>query len=496
MTNKRSQEFKGSFISFIRLKLRMMLERGKLSKENHDWLANSRTEFLAVISMTLLATLMRLYKLGTWSYWIDEAHTIECAQGTLFTSEPMAYFYPINFLITSVFLKAFGTSEFSARLFAAIMGIAVVPIIYFFVRMIFDRKVALLSALFVVLSPWHLDWSQNARHFSPVFLLVTVSSLSFFLALERNRWKLMIVSLISILLAILTHPSAGFMIPTYLAYVILLHFLPFEKPAGLTKRNILIFFSPFALAFLVALPKFGKLFVYLIEGKTAWNPPSNVFMSIVYYLEVPFICVSLAAALFLLLEKDRRGLFLSLFITVPVILLLIASTITIASGAYALITLLPHAIVASFGCTELMKALKERQKIFGLAIIVLLIMNFAANDFLYYRYQNGNRPRWKEAINFVKERMADDDAVFASAGNIAEIYLNQGKNVRWLERFDPQDIGTNRRTWFLVFKGSGDLLPVKEEVKDFVEKKCKFLKEFDVNTSVKMREIDVYVYQR
>src|SRR3989344_3561506 len=60
-------------------------------------------------------------------------------------------------------IALFGLSEFATRLPSALFGSLTVLLTYFLAKRIFeDEAIALLSAFFLAISPWHLQFSRGA----------------------------------------------------------------------------------------------------------------------------------------------------------------------------------------------------------------------------------------------------------------------------------------------------------------------------------------------
>src|SRR6186997_1221347 len=91
--------------------------------------------WLAVI--TLFAAALRFYRLGEWSFWIDEIFTINHALSHFSTTElllknipPFRNWIPLSVIMDAQVLKLGGINEWSARLTPAIIGILTIPILY------------------------------------------------------------------------------------------------------------------------------------------------------------------------------------------------------------------------------------------------------------------------------------------------------------------------------------------------------------------------------
>src|SRR5215207_8986559 len=75
--------------------------------------------WLALI--TLFAVALRFYKLGAWSFWIDEIFTVNHAVAHFSTPElildnipPARNWFPISVILTSQIVNLWGVNEFNA----------------------------------------------------------------------------------------------------------------------------------------------------------------------------------------------------------------------------------------------------------------------------------------------------------------------------------------------------------------------------------------------
>jgi hypothetical protein len=261
------------------------------------------------------------------------------------------------------------------------------------------------------------------------------------------------------------------------------------------RRLIITALVAFLAVFLVVLPIYLVLGKYLLTEKTAWNPPSNIFMSLIYYIQVPFICVSILTLLFLLKERDRRGLYLGLLITVPVLLLLLSAKFTIASGEYAYPTLIAHFSLAAFACTQMIDVLSKRVRLLGMGLYLVLLLGLVSGAYLYFTFENGNRPRWKEASEFVGQRLEGEDKVGASVASIVEFYLS--RPVSWLGQLDVERVRTGEdRYWFVVRDPRHQASSFSAEFREFLLNDCRQMARFEATTGPKRRDVEVFLYSR
>ena len=115
----------------------------------------------------------------------------------------------------------FGDSEAALRGLSAVLGALTVPVLYALGRELFGRRVALLAAGLLALSPIHLYYSQEARQYVPVLWLGALAAWLFTRALRANRWGDWLGSASLMAVACYVHYSA-LLIPAFAAAYLLL----------------------------------------------------------------------------------------------------------------------------------------------------------------------------------------------------------------------------------------------------------------------------------
>ena len=450
-------------------------------------------EYTILIMITCFGFFLRFYRLGEWSLWNDETHTIQVALGGILKDEVgKSIFYPLNFLITKLSFLIFGINEFSARFFPSIFGIITIPITYLLAKYTFGRSAAILASLFLSLYTWHIDWSQNARYYTLECFLVVVSSYLFFKGLEQNRFRYILFSFLTIILAILSHPSATFIIAAYIFYLFINFLFKIEKPIDF-KKNSLLFICPFLFISFAALPWYKNLVLLLLKERRVVSSPFYILQNVSYHVTIPFLSIAIAIGLYLILNKDRKGIFFISCIMVPLVLLILASKITLAYGAYIFYTLPFYCILVAYGCAQLFNYLKGNIRALAYGICLALVLVLVSNNYLYFIYENGNRARWKDASFYVGKNIKYGDVVFASDGGTVQFYLKNIPDVYWLGKY--QDISeelNKKRIWFLIHNDDENRL--QGNFLNLLHTKCKFMNEFFMNSSIKNRTIKVYLY--
>lgn len=145
-----------------------------------------------VLLITVMALVLRLLLLGQDSFWADEISSVIRAQlnrdefSELMRSVPaMALYYAL--LRFWIFL---GDNEFTVRLLSVGFAVITVPLVYLLGKRLFHTKVGLIAAVLLAVNAFHIQYSQEARSYALVVLLVTLSSLFFARGVERpSSWR-------------------------------------------------------------------------------------------------------------------------------------------------------------------------------------------------------------------------------------------------------------------------------------------------------------------
>jgi len=156
-----------------------MIER--INSKLFQYKAHPSFQYWCLAAILLLAILLRFYKLGEWSFWLDELRTVERAQSHVNPEAIIGQWWQpsLSLILTGGTLDLLGTSEWSARLVSAIIGIVSIPALYYPVKRLFGGQAGLVASFLLAISPWHLYWSQNARFYTSLLLLYSLALLAF-----------------------------------------------------------------------------------------------------------------------------------------------------------------------------------------------------------------------------------------------------------------------------------------------------------------------------
>lgn len=413
------------------------------------------TQYLLLGLITLIAAALRFYKLGEWSFWIDELWSILDALGLRTFRADLFEFHVLFYLMIKPVLMSLDLNEWNARLVPAVIGIVSVPILFFPTRKVFGPWVAILATILLAIAPWHLFWSQNVRYYTLLLLLYSLSLFFYYYGLETDQFKYIVASLAIWILALLTNLTAAFLFPVILVYVFLLKIFPVEKPRGLRLRNLVplvflplvyFFYEVYRVVFAGKALAVSKLLSFFLVGQSAG--PVRLVAGIIYYVGVPLVCLAMFGGLWLLLEKRRSGLFLLVGILVPLFIVILLSPFAYVHDRYVFLTLPLWIILGATAVWEIFSYVGGHGRILALGVIVLLLADPVAQNWLYFNHQNGNRWDWKGAFALVQQRKAEDDLVVTTWPELGRYYIDG--EVIPMHRLDPLTVvESDRRMWFV-----------------------------------------------
>ncbi|MCL4459829.1 MAG: glycosyltransferase family 39 protein [Chloroflexi bacterium] len=237
-------------------------------------ITNTRLRWLEIglllTIILLLAAPLRLYAIDTIppGLSLDEAAEGLDAQRILVGWLPV--FLPSNngrealfaYVVATVF-QLFGPTAAAIRLAAAILGILTVPATYLMVRALFGRRVAVLTAIFLSISYWHVSLSRLGLRTVALPLLGALALYFLWQALGSNRVWCWIMAGVSLGLSLYTYAPAR-LLPPLLAVAVLLWLVTHRKVISWPSR-----IPGVLLCFIVAGLVFAPLVLYF------WAHPTD-----------------------------------------------------------------------------------------------------------------------------------------------------------------------------------------------------------------------------
>jgi 4-amino-4-deoxy-L-arabinose transferase-like glycosyltransferase len=174
------------------------------------------------LAILLLATFLRVFRLDQQSFWYDELatwHRAVIPLGEMFADLfAVRNHTPLYFLLMRPW-AAVGQNEFVLRYFSVLWGVLGVALIYRLGRLVGGRRSGLIAAFLLVISPFHIWYSQEARMYAMLAALAMVASWCLLLLLRRERRILWLAYAVSLALAMYTHFLAVFLPVAHYAFL-------------------------------------------------------------------------------------------------------------------------------------------------------------------------------------------------------------------------------------------------------------------------------------
>ena len=451
----------------------------------------------------LFGAVLRFYKLGEWSFWIDEIYTVNHAvlhfrnwELILEHLPPYRNWVPVSVVLTAQALNMWGVSEWSARLASVMIGVISIPILFFPTRRMFGDWVALLAVLLLAVSPWHLFWSQNARFYTSLMLFYTLALFAFYFGIERNRPGYLLLFHLLVYLACSERLFALFILPVVISYLLSLRFLSIEKPIGLNTKMILLLFSPFIVYGVFEILRWAWLgssivrdlmHVFLGQVNTT---PLRLSLSIIYRIGISVLLLGFSGGLYTLIKKQRASLLIFIGAILPILLLVLVSSFMFTVDRYIFVTLFFWFVLGALAIKELFAQTEGFVRIVPSGVLLVLLMTSLSEVFLYYQYQHGNRPDWKGASLTVRQKMKAEDVIVATRPELGMFYLRQ--NVTYINGVSSDTLeNSSGRIWFVIDEATS---PVNPDTKEWILQNTELIQVRELYLPGKNLSIYIYLY--
>lgn len=197
---------------------------------------NKKISTALLIVIVFLGFFFRFYKLGVspLGLYVDEASLGYNAYSILKTGKDefgksfpvmfrsfTTFQSPIYSYLTVPFVYFLGLNTYSVRLPSALFGFLTIPLLYFFVKKVAPniKNLALISALFLAVSPWHILYSRTAYETNIALFFLLLGTYLFYLSLEK-QW-IIVGSAISFVISMLSYRAEIFIVPLLIVVLFL-----------------------------------------------------------------------------------------------------------------------------------------------------------------------------------------------------------------------------------------------------------------------------------
>jgi mannosyltransferase len=376
--------------------------------------------------LIILALGLRVFNLDQYGLWYDEAISYKAAQldiRSILTNQIQSSHPPLYYLILHYWLYIFPNSDFSARMLSVIWNIALIPVVYFLSKELFkNNKVAICSSILVVISPFHIAYSQELRMYTQLMLLTTLGILTYIYAINQESYKYWFFFIIVFFFAIYTHYFASIILIGIFFYDLLKNKLnKLSIPLIISCTILFILYIPWFIIILTQ-PELSEgslrpLFAGdSIQAKNILMPIINltilIFGKIHYilfvislYVILLFFCVFALHIYKNRLNINEYNIFL---------FFIIATLIIIPSFLYYSFSMFfPHRSIAAASPLILIlmaSALECKKKILTNLIIATILLSFIGTIYYYNTYNNAKPPNIKVA-QFINDNYKSNDII-------------------------------------------------------------------------------------
>ena len=456
--------------------------------------------WLLIGVIILIGSYLRLAHLDDPSFWVDEMNHVVVAQSILEGKGPVlpsneVYDRSIIFTkLVSFSFRLFGNNEFAARFPSALFGIFSIGLIIFIGSRLFENNVAITTGLLYAFNPFMIGWARECRMYSmfQCFFLISIYAVyELFDGTKQSQtknppksrvqnlivdWNLNLMWLplviVSFLIAVSLHLLSGVLFPSLIIYassMIILFGIRNGWTNTLKSKYSFLVYASITIFFVIILidssllAGITKSFLFAPNWATqeSMQDPFRYVKFLSSSFFITLLIFSLLGIVAFFVKFHRQGFYLLVNFIVPLVLLSTLFTLRMERYIYHIYPLM--LFIAAYGLVEasclLQNQISKRifvqsktgpfKQLFTHAFLpafisLVLIMSpwfrFSRKipDITYGTNGAVSHLEWREAANFVKIRLSDNDPIISTlpltvnyyAGNAEYYFLASLENPR------------------------------------------------------------------
>lgn len=410
--------------------------------------ANPRADLLFLaIGLTIFST-VAIFNATNASIWFDEAFSAYLVQ---FSFADIAHFTsldvhpPFYYWVLKAWSMLFGTGELALRALSVLFGAAAIALTYGLARRQFGRLAASVTLLFLIVSPMLIRYSDEARMYTLVAVIVLLAMHVLLRASATNSRALWVLYGILVALGMWTH--------YFSALIWITHWLwrgaMIKKVTTKAKAFWKKFFSKdWIIAHVVAAGLFAPWLPFMaiqlgsIQGTGFWIGPvgvdslNNYFSNLFYYLEHSQVYGWLAMAIFVVvggltvlavrtfktIGKSQRASYLlvTLLALAPVALLFAASLPPLKSSfveRYLLVSVIAFAVFAAVSIVVGTRRWRPILRVLPVILVLGMMIYGVTNVYAYGNYNKNSQTHilTRELVEKVKEKSSAGEPIIAAS---------------------------------------------------------------------------------
>jgi 4-amino-4-deoxy-L-arabinose transferase-like glycosyltransferase len=374
-------------------------------------------------------TVLRLHLLTKRDLWVDEAASVFVARLPWGDFWQALWDFQGNMGLYYFLLRGWlhlGDSEATVRGLSVLFGVAVIPATYLLGKHLFGRNAAIASAALSAVNLFQIRYSQEARAYSLVMLLVVLSTYFFVRALESPNRKLYWVGYVFIsVLGIYAH--------LYVYLVIAAHWLSLGYTRlRLLPRKILLLVAAGFIVLTVPI----NAFILRTQGELTWvpRPTTQLVLDFSKFFTgnggIPLMGAYAAMCLVALFwpavsqaprssSLDERWFvkLMATWLLFPIAATLLVSFLKpVFFDRYMAISAPPLALLAGQGMAKLDQVSFRIRGLFPASLLIMLGLSVWG----VHRYDNSPASLgddWRQAVHYMLAAQQPGDAVFLYRGS-------------------------------------------------------------------------------
>jgi mannosyltransferase len=364
--------------------------------------------WLTVGLIAVLAGALRLSYLSSRSLTLDEGFSVSLAQSDAATFSRLIWHSEFNMMLYYGLLRLWihaGTSEFVVRSLSVLFAVVTIPVIYLLGARLFGRSAALIACLLLAVHPFHLELSQQARSYTLLILLVSLSSLCFLRMLHNASWANCTVYAVVSALAIYSHFFAALVVLSqWLSLWLWQRQLPWKKLAR-SLAVLVVLLIPVALYLLHS----QRSHVTWIPGPS-WRQALGVLYSLTLSKGRCLIYLALwAMALGGLRHRGEQQTwsyqFVAAWLAVPLVVTGIAAVVQPLLVPRFLAVCVPASVLlAASGVIQLARWSRTAS-----VLALLLVLFYSGSAIRFYLRHPDFSVDWRTAISYLLPRLQAGD---------------------------------------------------------------------------------------
>lgn len=381
--------------------------------------AHPKIDIVFLSAGVLAFIVIALFNVTNAAIWFDEAFSsyliqfnfIDIARYTATDVHPPLYYW-----LLKLWTMLFGTGEFGLRTMSIFFAAATIVMTFFLTKRLFGRKVALVSVLFLSLSPMLIRYGDEARMYTLAAFIVVSATYALVKATDSGKRRWWVIYGVLVGLGMWTHYFTAL---AWLAHWVWRAWATHSRDVSFKTRWKRFFTKDWVLAYVIAIATYSPWLYFMVKqlgvvqasgfwiGPVGVNTPANYFSNIFYYLEhdqaQSWLALALIGTIVLIvaliprtyksLAKVEKSKFIlvSSMAWVPPVLLFLASLPPLRSS-FVERYLIPAIIFYSvFMAIVLVVGTKKWRPIFRALPIVLIVGMMIFGITNVYKYGNYNK---------------------------------------------------------------------------------------------------------